>query len=529
MHWLQDSSLCTGLHTRQRLQGTDQSGNQHMSSVTEIKSKGLSIELDEHALTAVMKARATDDESPIAAAEIWDLLAKTGIDTTESVNERVHELVQRLENGDNELFPFLIAEGIPPVDGEDGKLIWDERFNQQREGWDEEGTVSYYDMSSIVTVRAGDVLGKVTSPIQPVDGRDVKGERIRAKGTALALELDETVRRDSADPCTVTATIDGRVRDSQHLLRIEPVLHVPGDVAFESGNISSSVDVYVCGRICDRFEVKSRKSVTVCKSIEAARVTAAEDITVQQGIVGRRAGLVTAVRDLGTKHASEANIITYRDLRVAKQLMNSQVCVGGSIYGPAAKIIGGCVFVANSIDVATLGSCANVPTRIVAGVDPETVREMAVLRQRIAKNKELVKRIRIVLKKLENDSFKLTDEQKKTIAGVSEVADKAKDGVSKDESTYAKISSTAIPEAEAKVKVGDSVFPKVSIRIGDRETFFHKEFKGPIVIEKRKIDRVTEMIAVNQLTGSITKLKSERKTVDDLLDGFELEQDEHSD
>ena len=60
------------------------------------------------------------------------------------------------------------------------------------------------------------------------------------------------------------------------------------------------------------------------------------------------------------------------------------------------------------------------------------------------------------------------------------------------------------------VLVGHKVFPGVVIRIGRQQVRFEQELTGPVRIEKRKIESVTEFVAVNSSSGSISVLKSIR-------------------
>ena len=496
-----------------------------MSEVVAVKSKRLVIEFDTDAVVATIKVRKTEDDEPITKEDITEAVNKAEIDITDSVRERIKEYANLLKDSDLPPESYIIAEGTAPVYGEDGKLVWNEEYKAQAAEWDEEGTVNYYNVSSIVTVKKGTVIGKVLPPVSAVDGVNVKGQKVPSRGSSIALELDETIGRSPDDPSMVVALIDGRVRENQHLLKIEEVLHIPGNVSFETGNITSTVDVNINGKIGDRFEVKAKKSITVGMSIEAARVTAGEDVTVRRGIVARHGGLVTAVRDIVTKHAAEANLVAYRDIKIAKQLMNCQTCVNHNLIGPHAKIIGGCVFAGESVLADTLGSGANVRTRIVVGANPEVVRKMAVVQKRINTNKELVKRIREVIKPLTDGTQKLNAEQKEKVDSISERMEQAKKQTAADQKIYAELSEKVMAEGQPRVEVNRTIFPKVSIRIGDKEVHFEKEFKGPIIIEKRKMDRVTEVVAVNKLTASIITLKSQKCSVDELLEGFELEQE----
>ncbi len=46
----------------------------------------------------------------------------------------------------------------------------------------------------------------------------------------------------------------------------------------------------------------------------------------------------------------------------------------------------------------------------------------------------------------------------------------------------------------------------VSIRIGQHETHFTRGMRGPVRIESRKSRTATRLVAVNQLSGSVTNL-----------------------
>ena len=56
-------------------------------------------------------------------------------------------------------------------------------------------------------------------------------------------------------------------------------------------------------------------------------------------------------------------------------------------------------------------------------------------------------------------------------------------------------------------------WPGVTITVDDREATFSKEMNGPIRIEKRRMERVSELVAVHQLRGTVTRLQSRKVTV----------------
>ena len=368
----------------------------------------------------------------------------------------------------------------------------------------------------------GDIIGKVLPPVPAHDGVDVRGRLVAGKGSAVALDFHETVSPLPDDPNVVSALISGSVSEKNHLLKIEEALRISGDVSFQTGNINSTVDVHVSGRVPDRFAVKSQKSITVGTSIEAASVTAEGDVTVRQGIVGRNTGLVSAGGDIITKHASEANLVARGNLKIARQLMNSQAWVGGKLEAPRARVIGGRVLAEGEVEVAELGSNANVPTLIVVGVRPWVIWEVAALDQRVRKKRELIKQIRKLIKPLLDDSKPASAAQREQLTGMMNKTREAEEAIFQAEKRRKTLLKDALADDQACVRVSGTIHPKVSIRVADQEAFFHKQLKGPLLIDRRKVEKATELVVVNPLTSSVTVLQSMRHPLDELVDTFEL-------
>ena len=292
--------------------------------------------------------------------------------------------------------------------------------------------------------------------------------------------------------------------------------------------IDSKVGVHINGRVLDRFSVRSQGSITVGTAIEAAHVEADGDITVKRGILGHGSGLVTAKGNIIAKFCTEAHLSAKSDIKIGRQIMASNVCVGGKLIGTAAGLIGGCVYAGEGVEVATVGSDANVPTRVIIGVAPEVVREVAVLHRSLQKIKELIERIEELLGQLEPAEASLDDNQKKCVRELRDKTKTAKARIKADKARHDKLLAKVYTTGEHSVLVGNTIFAGTVIRISDRETVFRKNIKGPVSIEKRKLKNVTELVAVNKLTAGVTVLTSERFGVDTLLEGFELESDMHT-
>ena len=66
----------------------------------------------------------------------------------------------------------------------------------------------------------------------------------------------------------------------------------------------------------------------------------------------------------------------------------------------------------------------------------------------------------------------------------------------------------ASPPEPAAVEVSGVLYHEVVLAFGQRETKIKAAVKGPLRIEERKVKGVTEIVLVNQLTGSQSALPS---------------------
>jgi hypothetical protein len=64
------------------------------------------------------------------------------------------------------------------------------------------------------------------------------------------------------------------------------------------------------------------------------------------------------------------------------------------------------------------------------------------------------------------------------------------------------------PSEKAYIRVLEVVHPGVQLMIDARLARVQKPLYGPVKIEMRKVDDATEMVAVNERTGSVTVLNT---------------------
>lgn len=492
-----------------------------MASEAAVSTEHVIVEVASDRLTASVRIRRGVKPANLTSEGVLKALEEAAVVVDDAVRKSVEEFVRQACSGASTGEPFEVVRGRAPHDGRDEEFVWDESLRNEAASWQDDAPVDFYTLNSILTVDRDVRIGAIRPLEPPRDGVDVCGQVITHHGSPQTLEWDSTLQRASDDPTQIISQVAGKVVQQGQKLTIEEILLIPQDVGFDTGNVDSCVSVHVKGRIPDRFEVKSKGSITVGMSIEAARVTGGGDIVVCHGILGRHAGLVSAEGQIIAKFASEANLVAKGDVKIGKQLMSCRVCVGRKLIAPRASVIGGCLYGGEGVEAATLGSDANVPTRIVVGVNPEVLLEVAAIAREIRRVRELLDRICKLLEPLKRGDAVLSGDQEQKVTELTSAVNQAEARIEEDEERRRQLLENTYLDDAPSVLVSGTIHQGVVIQIGDRQTVFHKVLKGPVSIEKRKIKNVTEIVTVNKLTGSVKIITNERRSLDELLDGFE--------
>jgi len=159
-------------------------------------------------------------------------------------------------------------------------------------------------------------------------------------------------------------------------------------------------------------------------------------------------------------------------------------------------------------EVHTLGSEACVPTRVAVGIHLGLFKKSQKIDAEIKKQQETVEKIRQMVQPFLAEIKRLNSSQKQRATELLYQAEEAEALCQSKRDQQKKMLEEASLEEPPYVKVNGKICQKVVIIIDDRETHFQEETKGPVKIEKRKVDNVTEIVSVNQSTGSITTLNS---------------------
>jgi len=305
---------------------------------------------------------------PLSLGSIKEELEQAGV-VVEPDAQAVAQLIDRAQRG----LPVrgtIIARGVPPRDGEDGKLELFVETEQSVGTVLEDGRINFYERSTVHQVERGQLLARVAHPGKGVPGRDVFGKAIPAKdGRRASVSAGANVAV-SQDGLEFRAKTAGRVVFVRDVLSVTEALEVPGDVDFSSGNIRMEHGgVTVKGTIRGGFTVISGGDLVVGDAIENATVQARGDIRVGRGIVARKGGCIKAGGSVSAVFAENATIEAEADLVVHNDISNCDITVGGKVIATKGKgrIQGGTVQAGEGVEANQIGSALSVRTVVIVG------------------------------------------------------------------------------------------------------------------------------------------------------------------
>jgi uncharacterized protein (DUF342 family) len=243
--------------------------------------------------------------------------------------------------------------------------------------------------------------------------------------------------------------------------------------------------------------------------IEAADVKADADVTVRGGIFGQEcAGRIRAGGSVSATLLNEVRIRAGGDVRFSKETLNSLVRSTGKLIGERGTVIGGHVYAREGVEVRTLGSEANVATWVATGMDVVTLRRVRDLERQISDAEKACDKIRNTVAPLVKNLKRLLPQQREQATELICKADELDLQIDAQKEEVRALLADNAPAEKPYIRVSDVIHPGVQLMIDARLSRVHKPIHGPVKIEMRKVDDATEMVAVNERTGSVTILNT---------------------
>ena len=464
-------------------------------------------------------------QPPPSADEVLAALQASRVQVTDAVRARVAEMLAlcaRVSAASNDpaaaqlAEPFLVAEGQPAVEAEDGQFVWAPELNTHPPAADDGAQVDPFTLTAIRSVAVGTVVGHLVLPKDGKPGVDVHGADIpprKLKGAPV--HLGPGVRVAGTAGTDVVAETSGRLAEEHGTIRIYDVLEVRGDVDFSSGSIDTVVDVKVHGTVRAKFHVRTTGALTVDRLIEAAAVEVGGNVAVRGGIVGREGhGHVHAGASVSADFINETRIEAGGDVLFQKEILNSELRADGRLAGERGTIIGGSAYAREGVHARVLGSEAGVTTVVASGTDVRVLSRARRMEHEVRDLQKAADQVRQTIQPLMANLKRLLPAQREQVTELMCKADEIELQAEQVRAQREKMLADATPRGNPSIAAEEVIYPGVRLRIGARQVNVGRLLHGPLKIEVRKVDDVTEIVMVNRRTASVTVLPSQEIDVE---------------
>ena len=335
---------------------------------------GITLSIDPDASVATLTLWPDAEASSLNVETLTSAVRGQGVVVEDSVASVLEQGIAafRAKPGQYEI---VVSRAVPAVNGDDGSIAWADGYDpvggaaRAEEPAPGAAKVDYYSQTRYISVTAGKRIAMIRPATEGQHGRDVSGRVLRAKpGAPMQIRTDASVTIDTEG--SVTAAIDGAINFHNNMLKVLPLLEVPGAVNFATGNIVFKGCVLIRGDVCDRFIVQATEDVTVFGLIGAATVICGRNLIAHCGMAAHERGCLYAGGDVQVGYMKNSRALVQGTLMARRELINCDVAVGGDLICDAGAVIGGAVAVGGKAVIGTLGSATGTPTVLVIGAHP---------------------------------------------------------------------------------------------------------------------------------------------------------------
>lgn len=388
----------------------------------------------------------------------------------------------------------VIVLGQKPMDGEDAGLefFFDQNAGKAKPTVNEEGEVDFRELNIFQTCRKGDPLVRKIPAAPGIIGKTVYGQEIKPRsGRDIPNPAGLNTIPDKKDPNLILAALDGQPKWTGNKVNVVPVLDVPGDVDFSTGNINFTGSVDIRGNVISGFSVKAMGDVSIGGTVEMCTIECGGNLAVRQGIVGQDKALVMCRGTVTAKFIDKATVYCDGDVNVDESLIYSKVSSSGSVrvLGKKGFIMGGITRATKAVTANRIGTPTQSPTLIEVGGSPSLRNELENLENEINEAEQKTEAFSKSLdtaEKKKAQAGELTEEQKERVLLMSRerfaLLSKLRAFREKKEDLEEKL--TRLKSRGLKVNVRDAALPGTKISIKTANILIQDEIKFTTFYEK---------------------------------------------
>lgn len=385
---------------------------------------------------------------------------------------------ESIEIGIRSLSPFVAAEGLLPVAGENAYI--DRKFNLGVSGRpvvDEYDKVDYKDLNLFVLAKENQTLAIRVPQTKGTPGKNILGEVVPAQnGRPVPMPEGKNTK---AVGDRLIATVNGQIVDKGNRISIDPKLEIKGSVGVSTGDIEFDGTVKINGDVEYGFTVKATGDIEIKGSINGAIVTG-RNVYISGGVTGADRAKVFAERDVRTAFAENAFIEAGNDIYISDIALHSHIRAGKRIVmeDKHGQITGGHAVAGESISVKILGNDAFVVTRVSVGVDPTLQKEYQDLKKSYKESRRRLMHITQTLNTLSKiDINKLPPSRAESINALTRSQFPLAGQIKRDEKRILEIEAKLAEMKNGRIRVSDTIYPGTRLAVNSVLKSIQSDYK----------------------------------------------------
>ncbi len=373
---------------------------------------------------------------------------------------------EAIENGIKSFKPFIAAQGLLPVPGENAYI--DRKFNLGVQGKpvvDEYDKVDYKDLNLFVLAKENQTLAIRIPQTKGTPGKNILGDFVPAQnGRPVPMPEGKNTKVVGE---RLIATVNGQIVDKGSRISVDPRLEIKGSVGVSTGDVEFDGTIQIKGNVEQGFSVKATGDIEIKGSVNGAEVTG-RNVYISGGITGADRAKVYAEHDVRTAFAENAFIEAGNDIYIADIALHSHIRAGKRIIMETkhGQITGGHTVAGSEINVRALGNDAFVVTKVSVGIDPNLQKEYQDLRKNYKESKRRLTHITQTLNTLSKiDINKLPQTRIDMINQLTRSQFPLAGQIKRDEKRILEIEAQLANMKNGRIKVSDTIYPGVKLSV----------------------------------------------------------------
>ncbi len=401
-------------------------------------------------------------------------------------NETLTKVIHDINKGIYPEGPVTIAEGIPPKNGDNGRIEY--LFNTEtslKPKVDARGNADYKNVSIIQSVNEGDELARLIPPTEGEPGKDVHGNELPCKaGNPATLPVGANTKPSQNDENVLVAATDGNVRLKGQVVEIYEGFVIKGDIDYSTGNINYDKSVTIGGDIKSGFTVNCGGDLEVKGTIEDAELTVGGSVLCKYGFIGQGKGIIECKGDVNISFMKNQTIRCRSNVNIAREALNCNIFARKaiSISGNPLSIAGGTYIARDAITCNVVGNSSGIHTALEVGLDYTLIEELEKTEKQINEVMENRKKLLVTFNrydKMLKIRKKLPPKEEFLYAKLKNTIIKYTTQTKKLEERKNKIEEKMHDTGNAFIKIEHAAMPGTLFKIGERHFLVHDEIIGP--------------------------------------------------